>query len=203
MTCVSFYFFSLSRNNNDRDLLNPHPAPRPRIFFFFHFTKTSSTSRTSSLHDVKWSSWSHWRQLHWISWSEFRETLQTSWSFTRKIMNFTSPLNEVKVLKRSLSFYWGEPSKKQNLIPPGSPSRKSAPDISRFHPVLGWATILHLLACRAAESIAFSVPDRNVSWIRADENYRLGRCLGTCHNSVKRTTDLIIFWRNWHLCFCV
>jgi hypothetical protein len=33
--------------------------------------------------------------------------------------------------------------------------------------VLGWRTILHLLARRAAESIAFSVPDRNTSWNRA------------------------------------
>ena len=51
-----------------------------------------------------------------------------------------------------------------------SPSRRSAPAISRFHPVLGWRTILQLLARRAAESIAFSVPDRNASWSRAEDD---------------------------------
>ena len=50
------------------------------------------------------------------------------------------------------------------------PSKRSAPDISRFNPVLGWRTILQLLARRAAESIAFSVPDRNALWSRAEDD---------------------------------
>jgi hypothetical protein len=53
---------------------------------------------------------------------------------------------------------------------PVPPSRRSAPAISRFHPVLGWRTILQLLARRAAESIAFSVPDRNTLWIRTEDD---------------------------------
>jgi hypothetical protein len=36
--------------------------------------------------------------------------------------------------------------------------------------VLGWRTILQLLARRAAESIAFSVPDRNALWSRAEDD---------------------------------
>ena len=50
------------------------------------------------------------------------------------------------------------------------PSRRSAPDISRFHPVMGWRTILQLLVCRAAESIAFSVHDRNALWNRTEDD---------------------------------
>jgi hypothetical protein len=49
------------------------------------------------------------------------------------------------------------------------PLRRSAPAISRFCPVLGWRTMLQLLARRAAESIAFSVPDRNALWSRAED----------------------------------
>ncbi len=99
---------------------------------------------------------------------------------------------------------------------PVPPLRRSAPAISRFHPVLGWRTILQLLARRAAESIAFSVPDRNASWSRAeddllvqavakcstpdilgrDESRLLGRCLGACRNSVRSATGLLIFVRN-------
>ena len=53
---------------------------------------------------------------------------------------------------------------------PVPPLRRSAPTISRFHPVPGWRwIILQLLARRAAESIAFSVPDRNALWSRADD----------------------------------
>ena len=44
---------------------------------------------------------------------------------------------------------------------PLPPLRRSAPAISRVCPVLGWRTMLQLLARRAAESNAFSVPDRN------------------------------------------
>ena len=36
--------------------------------------------------------------------------------------------------------------------------------------MLGWRTILQLLARRAAESIAFSVPDRNALWSRAEDD---------------------------------
>ena len=52
---------------------------------------------------------------------------------------------------------------------PVHPSRRSAPAISRFSPVLGWRIFLQLLARRAAESIAFSVPDRNALWSRAED----------------------------------
>ena len=34
----------------------------------------------------------------------------------------------------------------------------------------GWWTMLQLLARRAAESNAFSVPDRNASWSRAEDD---------------------------------
>ncbi len=47
--------------------------------------------------------------------------------------------------------------------------RRSSPAISRFCPFLGWRTILRLLARRAAESNAFSVPDRNALWSRAED----------------------------------
>jgi hypothetical protein len=47
--------------------------------------------------------------------------------------------------------------------------RRSAPAIRRFCPFLGWRTILRLLARRAAESNAFSVPDRNALWNRAED----------------------------------
>ena len=53
-------------------------------------------------------------------------------------------------------------------VPVGA-SRRSAPAISRFCPVLGWRTMLQLLARRAAESNAFSVPDRNGLWSRAED----------------------------------
>ena len=52
---------------------------------------------------------------------------------------------------------------------PVPPSRRSAPAISRFSPVLWWRTFLQLLARRAAESIAFSAPDRNALWSRAQD----------------------------------
>ncbi len=51
-----------------------------------------------------------------------------------------------------------------------SPSRRSTPVISLFNPVLEWWTFLQILARRAAESIAFSVPDRNALWSRADDD---------------------------------
>ncbi len=45
-------------------------------------------------------------------------------------------------------------------VPP--PLRRSVPVIRRFCPVIGWRTMMHLLACRAAESNAFSI--RNALW---------------------------------------
>ena len=55
---------------------------------------------------------------------------------------------------------------------PVPPLRRSAPAISRFHSVLvlGCRTFLQLLARRATESIAFSVPDRNALWIRTEDD---------------------------------
>ena len=53
---------------------------------------------------------------------------------------------------------------------PVPPLRRSAPATSRFHPVLRWRTFLQLLARRAAESIAFSVPDCNALWSRAEDD---------------------------------
>ncbi len=52
---------------------------------------------------------------------------------------------------------------------PVDASRRSAPDISRFCPVLGWRTMLHLLARQECESNSFSVPDRNTLWSRAED----------------------------------
>jgi hypothetical protein len=52
---------------------------------------------------------------------------------------------------------------------PVPPLRRSAPAISRFCPVLEWRTMLQLLARRAAESYAFSIPDRNALWSRAED----------------------------------
>jgi hypothetical protein len=40
---------------------------------------------------------------------------------------------------------------------------------AKFCPVLGWRTILHLLARRATESNTFSVPDRNALWRRVED----------------------------------
>ncbi len=54
-------------------------------------------------------------------------------------------------------------------VVPVDASRRSSPAISRFCPVLGWRTMLQLLTRRAAESDAFSVPDRNALWSRAED----------------------------------
>jgi hypothetical protein len=48
------------------------------------------------------------------------------------------------------------------------PLRRSTPVISRFCPVLGWRTILQLLACRTTESNTFSI--RNALWIRTEDD---------------------------------
>ena len=45
--------------------------------------------------------------------------------------------------------------------------RRSAPAISRFNPTGGWLSITERLACRAAESVAFCVPDSNTLCSRA------------------------------------
>jgi hypothetical protein len=51
------------------------------------------------------------------------------------------------------------------------PRRSALPSAGhRVHPVLGWRTILQLLTRRAAGSIAFSVPDRNALWSRAEDS---------------------------------
>ncbi len=50
------------------------------------------------------------------------------------------------------------------------PLRRSAPAISRFCPVLGWWTMLQLLTRRVDESNAFSIPDRNTLWSRAEDD---------------------------------
>jgi hypothetical protein len=63
----------------------------------------------------------------------------------------------------------GPASDRCDIAVPVHPSRRSAPAISRFNPVLGWRTMLQLLARRAAESIAFSAPDRNALWSRAQD----------------------------------
>jgi hypothetical protein len=82
--------------------------------------------------------------------------------------------------------------------------------------VLGWRTFLQLLARRAAESIAFSVPDRNALWSRAEDDLLvqavakysdsdvLGRdwsrlhqsCPGACRSSAKSAKGSLILWRN-------
>jgi hypothetical protein len=53
-------------------------------------------------------------------------------------------------------------------VPVGA-SRRSAPAISRFCPVLGWRTMLQLLVCRTSKSNTFSVPDRNALWSRTED----------------------------------
>ncbi len=76
------------------------------------------------------------------------------------------------------------------------PLRRSAPAISRFCPVLGWRTMLQLLARRAAESNAFSI--RNALWSRTEDDllvqavakhstsealFRDWSCVSVCHFS--------------------
>jgi hypothetical protein len=99
-------------------------------------------------------------------------------------------------------------------VPVGA-SRRSSPVISRFCSVLGWRTMLQLLARRAAESSAFSVPDRNALWSRAEDGLlvlwqsivlltflvaigaRLHQsCPGALSSSAKSVTGLMILWRN-------
>jgi hypothetical protein len=55
--------------------------------------------------------------------------------------------------------------------------------------VLGWRTILQLLALRAAESTAFSVPDRNALWSRAED--------GLLMPAVAKYSTLDVLGRNW------
>ena len=42
-----------------------------------------------------------------------------------------------------------------------TPTRRSVPVINRFNPILGWLSITQCLVRRAAESVAFCVPDSN------------------------------------------
>jgi hypothetical protein len=68
-------------------------------------------------------------------------------------------------------------------------SRRSAPDIIRFCPVLGWRTMLQLHTRRAAESNAFSVPDRNALWSRAEDDLLVQAV-------TKHSTSEVLF-RDW------
>ena len=65
----------------------------------------------------------------------------------------------------------------------------SAPAISRVNPVLGWRSTLQLLARRAAESIAFSVPDRHALWRRAEDDILV--------QAVAKYTTSDVFSRSW------
>ena len=73
-------------------------------------------------------------------------------------------------------------------VPVGA-SRRSAPAISRFCPVLGWRTMVQLLARRAAESNAFSVPDRNSSWSRAEDDLLV--------QAVAKHSSSDVLYRDW------
>jgi hypothetical protein len=64
--------------------------------------------------------------------------------------------------------------------------KQSDPAISRFCPVLGCRTMLQLLARRAAESNAFSVPDRNALWSRAEDDLLV-------QAAVKHSTSDVLF----------
>jgi hypothetical protein len=81
---------------------------------------------------------------------------------------------------------------------PVPPWRRSAPAISRFHPVLGWRTILQLLARRAAESIAFSVPDRYASWSRAEDDLLVHACASAA--TVSRALQACSYFGGIDLC---
>jgi hypothetical protein len=48
--------------------------------------------------------------------------------------------------------------------------------------VLGWWTIFQLLTRRSAESNTFSIPDRNASWIRTEDDL-LVQSVGKCSTS--------------------
>ena len=51
---------------------------------------------------------------------------------------------------------------------------------------MGWWTILHLLASRVVESIAFSVPDRNVLWNREEDGLLVETVVKYSTNDVPR-----------------
>jgi hypothetical protein len=70
------------------------------------------------------------------------------------------------------------------------PPLRSVPVISRFCPVLGWWTMVDLLASRAAESNAFSVPDRYALWIRAEDGLLVQAV-------AKHSTSLTSDHRSW------
>ena len=100
-------------------------------------------------------------------------------------------------------------------VPVGA-SRRSAPAISRFCPVLGWRTMIQLFARWAAESNAFSVPDHNALWSTAEDDLLVqavasivlltfsvaigarlhGSCPGALCSSAKSVTGLLIPWWN-------
>ncbi len=70
-----------------------------------------------------------------------------------------------------------------------APSRRSASVINRFHPMLGWRTMLHILACRTTEYIAISVPDRKTLWSRTEDDL-LVKIVAKCS-----TSDIL--FRDW------
>jgi hypothetical protein len=72
--------------------------------------------------------------------------------------------------------------RRDTVVFPVFPPRRSTPDISRFHPGFGWWTILQILSCRTDESISFSVPDRHTLWIRTED-------------------DILVQSVPWYLCF--
>ena len=63
--------------------------------------------------------------------------------------------------------------------------------------MLGWRTMLQLLACREVESNVFSVPDRNASWSRAEDDLLV-------QTVAKYSTSEVLYrdWRVvvWELC---
>ncbi len=82
--------------------------------------------------------------------------------------------------------------------------------------MLGWRTMLQLLTRRAAESNAFSIPDGNALWSRAEDDllvqavafivllmffFPIGArlhqsCPGALNSSAKSVTGLLILWWN-------
>ena len=69
--------------------------------------------------------------------------------------------------------------------------------------MLGWRTMIQLFARRAAENNAFSVPDHNALWSRAEDDLLVqavakqrlhGSCPGALRSHAKSVTGLLIPW---------
>jgi hypothetical protein len=73
-------------------------------------------------------------------------------------------------------------------VPVGG-SRRSAPTIRRFCPVLRWWTMFQLLARRVPESNTFSVPDRNELWSRVED--------GLLVQTVAKNSTSDVLGRDW------